>query len=91
MTQVIGNRGTGKSNQLMLLAKERNAVYACENPYAMREKALAYGIVGITFISYSDLFTGEYEDAPVVIDELETFVKEYIGGKLIGYSLTQGD
>lgn len=91
MVQVIGNRGTGKSSQLMLLAKEKNAVYACENPYAMREKALAYGIVGITFISYSNLFTGEYEDTPVVIDELETFVKDYIGGKLIGYSLTQGD
>lgn len=91
MTQIIGERSCGKSAQLMLLAKEENAIYACENPYAMREKALAYGIAGITFISYSDLFTGEYEDVPVVIDELEMFVKDYIGGKLIGYSLTQGD
>lgn len=91
MVRIIGNRATGKTSQLMLLAKEKNAVYACENPYAMREKALAYGIIGITFISYSDLFTGEYEDASVVIDELEVLVKNYIGGTLIGYSLTQGD
>ena len=91
MFQIIGERGCGKTSQLMLLAKEKNAFYACENPYAMREKALAYGIIGITFISYSELFSGEYEDKPIVIDELETFVKEYIGGNLIGYSLTQGD
>lgn len=75
----------------MLLAKEKNANYVCFNPYAMREKALAYGITGINFISFSDLFTGEYIDQPVVIDELELFVKDYIDCNLIGYTLTKGD
>ena len=89
--RIIGNRATGKTSQLMLLAKEKGANYACLNPYAMREKALAYGLTGINFISFSDLFTGEYIDQPVVIDELELLVKYYTDGKLIGYTLTKGD
>lgn len=28
----------------MLLAKENNGYYVCNNPYSMREKAKAYGI-----------------------------------------------
>lgn len=91
MIRIIGDRGCGKTSQLMLLAKEKGANYACFNPYAMREKALAYGLTGINFISFSDLFTGEYMDQPVVIDELELFVKYYADCKLIGYTLTKGD
>ena len=89
--QIIGKRSSGKTSQLMLLAKEKNANYACMNPYAMREKALAYGLTGINFISVSDLFTGNYIDQPVVIDELEMFVKRYTDCNLIGYTLTEGN
>lgn len=91
MIQIIGNRSSGKTSQLMLLAKEKGAIYACFNPYAMREKALAYGLTGINFISFSDLFTGEYIDQPVVIDEIELLVHDYIDGNLIGYTLTKDD
>ena len=89
--RIIGERASGKTSQLMLIAKEKGANYACMNPYAMREKASAYGLTGINFISFSDLFTGEYMDQPVVIDELELFVKYYTDCKLIGYTLTKGD
>ena len=60
------------------------------NPSAMRQKAYSYGITGIEFISYSQLFNGEYE-GDVMIDELEGFVQNYIDCSLTGYSLTNED
>ena len=60
MYRIIDGRGTGKTSRLMLLAKETNGTIVCGNPKAMREKALAYGIVGIDFISYNDfLLSGQ--------------------------------
>ena len=47
-------------------------------------------VTGIDFISYSELFTGSW-DNKVMIDELETFVSTYIDAKVIGYSLTNED
>ena len=90
MYRIIDSRGTGKTSRLMLLAKETNSAIACMNPNAMRQKAYAYGITGINFISYSQLFTGEYE-GNVMIDELEIFIQNYIDCKLTGYTLTNED
>lgn len=90
MYRIIDSRCSGKTSRLMLLAKETNSAIACMNPSAMRQKARAYGITGIDFISYSDLFNGEYDDK-VMIDELETFVQNYIDCKLTGYTLTNED
>ena len=53
MYRIIDGRSSGKTGRLMLLAKEKNAAIACSNPSAMRQKAYAYGITGIDFISYS--------------------------------------
>ena len=90
MYRIIDGRGSGKTSRLMLLAKETNSAIACMNPHAMRTKAYAYGITGIEFISYSDLFNGKYE-GDVMIDEMETFVQQYIDCKLTGYSLSNED
>ncbi len=90
MYRIIDSRSSGKTSRLMLLAKETGAAIACSNPSAMRAKAYAYGITGIDFISYSDLFTGGWNDN-VLIDEIEDFVKQYTDAKLIGYSLTNED
>ena len=62
MYRIIDNRGSGKTSRLMLLAKETNSIIACVNPYAMREKAHAYGITGLTFISYEELLTQSWTD-----------------------------
>ena len=91
MYRIIEGRGTGKTSRLMLLAKETNSAIACSNPSAMRQKAYSYGIIGIDFISYSDLFTGGWTDENVLIDELEEFVKQYIDANITGYSLTNED
>ena len=90
MYRIIDSRSSGKTSRLMLLAKETNSAIACYNPPAMRQKAYAYGITGIDFISYSDLFNGGW-DGNVLIDELEHFVTEFIDAKITGYSLTNED
>lgn len=92
MYRIIDDRGSGKTGRLMLLAKETGAKIACNNPGAMRQKAYAYGITGIDFIPYSDLFSGTVDpDDKIMIDELEVFVKEYVDGQLTGYTLSKDD
>ena len=90
MYRIIDSRSSGKTSRLMLLAKETNSAIACYKPPAMRQKAYAFGITGIEFIPYSDLFNGYY-DGNVLIDELEHFVTEFIDAKITGYSLTNED
>ncbi len=92
MYRIIDNRGSGKTGRLMLLAKETGSKIACNNPQAMRQKAYAYGITGIDFIPYSDLFNGTIDlKDNIMIDELELFIKEYIDGQLTGYTLSKDD
>ena len=92
MYRIIDSRGSGKTSRLMLLAKETGSKIACSNPSAMRQKAYAYGITGIEFIPYSDLFNGAIDlDDKVMIDEMELLVKEYIDGDLTGYTLSNED
>lgn len=90
MYRIIDGRATGKTSRLMLLAKETGAVIACANPENMRRKAMNYGIIGLTFISYKDLLSCGRRFNKVLIDELETFVHYSIGvnGSVIGYSLS---
>ena len=90
MYRIIDSRSSGKTSRLMLLAKETNSAIACSNPSAMKTKAYAYGITGIDFIPYSDLFNGYYT-GNVLIDELEEFVKGYTDANITGYSLTNED
>ena len=91
MYRIIGGRSSGKTMNLMLLAKETGSAIACSNPSAMRAKAHAYGLTGIDFISYADLFTGECEGTNVMIDEMENFITQNINCKLTGYSLSNED
>ena len=76
MYQVIDARGSGKTGRLMLLAKEHNGVLVCSNPYAMKEKAKAYGFFGFDIISYQDYTQHNYQAGKYVfIDELDEYVK----------------
>ena len=89
MYRIIDNRGSGKTGRLMLLAKETNSAIACSNPLAMKQKAYAYGITGIDFISYDDLIHGW--DGNVMIDELEMFIKYVTSAEVMGYTLSNED
>lgn len=95
MYRIIDDRGTGKTSQLMLLAKENNAKFVCASPRAMETKAHGYGIVGIEFMSYFDFVHSKGEDiGPYVVDEFESLEKYFQGtycgqGELIGYTLSK--
>jgi hypothetical protein len=91
MYRIIDSRSSGKTSRLMLLAKETGAKVACSNPNSMQQKAYAYGITGIDFIPYSDLFSGKYDNDNILIDELDKFVSNFTDGKLLGYTLTNED
>lgn len=53
--QIIGGRGIGKTKALMELAQETGGTIICQNATHMREKAKAYGITNIKFLSYRDV------------------------------------
>lgn len=89
MIRIIDGRGTGKTGQLLLLAKEHNATFVCSNPRAMEYKAKQYGIDGIEFISYEKFSTILTHEKEYVIDELECFVKSAFGNSLIAYTLSK--
>lgn len=97
MVRIIDGRGTGKTSRLMLLAKENDAIFVCSNPKAMEQKAHAYGITGITFMSYTDfILTAHGRACKFVIDELEYFAlvaARAVGSKseCIGYTLSKED
>ena len=88
MYRIIDGRGTGKTSRLLLLAKENNGIVVCKNPDHMREKAYAYGLTGIEFVSYYD-FNPIYEyDKPVFIDEIDLYFK-HLNGAIKGYTISE--
>ena len=94
MYRIIDSRGSGKTSRLMLLAKETNSIIACMNPYAMREKAHAYGITGLTIVGYKDILDKNNDSLRgrnVMIDEIESFAKYQLSTKLTGYTLSNED
>lgn len=103
MYRVIDNRCAGKTGRLMLIAKETNATFVCANPRGMKQKAHAYGITGIDFISYEEAidhmrnfdsrYTADSRKQNIVIDELEVFAQMCLGmnGTLVGYTLSNED
>lgn len=80
MIKIIDAQGSGKTKKLMNIAKENNAIFVCANPKAMEQKAHAYGIIGLNFISYHDLIKEYYhkslEEQNFVIDEIECFIEQ---------------
>lgn len=92
MIQIIDKSSSGKTNKLLLLAKEKNATIVCENPYIMKEKAIRYGLLGLNFMSYGDYYIQDFNEIinfDYVIDDLDCFLRYYFGDKLIGFTLTK--
>lgn len=92
MIQIIDKSSSGKTTRLLLLAKEKNATIVCENPYAMKEKAIRCNLFGLNFISYQDFedyYNNEIIKNNYVIDDLDYFLKYHFGNKFIGFTLTK--
>lgn len=90
MYRIIDERGSGKTNRLLLLAKENNGIVVCANPATMIEKAYNYGIVGADFLSYEwYAYTDNYDTSkPIFIDELELFLKKF-DYNINGYTISK--
>lgn len=91
MNRIIDGRSTGKTSRLMLLAKENNGIIVCHNPRTLREKAYAYGITGIDYLSYADfidLMITTQIHRPIYIDELDNFLL-LLNTNIKGYSLSE--
>lgn len=94
MYRIIDTKASGKTRQLMEIAKENKAIFVCSNPRAMEAKAHAYGIVGIEFIDYFTFLDDRgKEPANYVVDEIEMLLHYMFGmnRNLTGYTLTNGD
>ena len=80
---ISGGKGTGKTRALLEKAKAENGIVACKDPEAMRERAYDYGIVGLDFVGYGDIYlTGK----PVYIHDINKFI-EYNIPETAGYTL----
>lgn len=84
---IIGNAGTGKTKELLQIAKENNAVVVCWNPDAMRVKAQNYGFYGMEFYGYDEI-RDLREDREIVVDELGDFFRFGLKLKLDGFNMT---
>lgn len=85
MKRIIGERGSGKTKQLMEYARKEDAIFVCYNPYAMHQKALDYGITGLTFIDYTEwkMRMAEHREEKYVVDELDRLLNRY---GVLGYT-----
>ena len=91
MYQVIGKRGSGKTINLITLAKENNAILVTCNPEYVFRKMYDLGITGIEVMSYGQFQAGTYNfgrNKPYIIDEIESYVKFTSGKDLIAFSLS---
>ena len=84
---IIGNSSSGKTRQLLEMAKEADAVVVCQNPEAMRVKAQNYGLYRMDFCGYDEVRNLE-AGRPVMIDELGSFFKYNYDVSLEGFNMT---
>ena len=91
MYRIIDSRSTGKTSRLLLLAKENNGVVVCLNPKKTQEKAYAYGLIGIDYVSYIDYINNpdEVGNKPIYIDDLECFMACFTKNNLSGYTISE--
>lgn len=92
--KIIGERGSGKTKKLLLLAQSNNAVFVCSNPSAMIEKAHSYGLRGIEVQSYEDYCfsknTKYSRSKKYVIDDIDLFLNCF-EKNVIAFSATEED
>jgi hypothetical protein len=86
MFVISGKKGTGKTKTLLERAKSENAIVVCEDTMAMRERAYAYGITGLSIMSYVEFDTLEKVEEPVYIHDVNKYIS-YGNRTVKGYSV----
>lgn len=76
---IMRGQGSGKTKELLLYAKENDAIVLTRNPYALREKAYAYGIVGLEIYDYATFDTGAavFNGRKVVFHKLDETIADF--------------
>jgi hypothetical protein len=91
MYRIIKPRGSGKTEEILHLAEENNAIVVCSNPHIYKKMAAIRGWNDdIIFVSYKDYLNKQYDyndRTPIVIDEIDGLLN-CLKGDIIGYSLS---
>lgn len=94
MYRIIKPRGMGKTEEIIQLAEEHDAIVICNNPHIYKKMAAIRGWNDdLIFISYQDYLNKQYDyndKTPIVIDEIDGLLKS-LKGDIIGYSLSPED
>lgn len=92
MLRITGDRGCGKTAQLLYYAAENEAIFVCAGNagYAkyLAEKLQIPNREKIQFITYSELNnTFKGNNRKIVIDEIDSFIKFNFGNNIIAYTI----
>ena len=85
---IIGGNCTGKTRQMLEEAKKNGATVICKHPLHMQEKANAYGILGLKYISYEDFLTSKVCGEKIAIDEIGDFMMSCFSVELDSFTMT---
>lgn len=86
MFKIIDGRATGKTTQLVCLAKEFNYTIVSNNPKYVYSICNKLGIQGIEIISYRNfLNNSKYENKKYLIDDCSSFLRT-VNSNIVGYS-----
>ena len=92
MYRILGKRGSGKTTNLITLAKETGAVLVVSNVDYVVNKMYQLGITGVDIMSYTQFANSQRSfDKQYLIDDIEGFTKVIFGKNFIGYSQTIDD
>lgn len=72
-------QGSGKTKELLMYAKENNAIVITRNAYGLREKAYAYGITGLDIYEYAIFDTAPFvlEGRKIVFHKLDEAISGF--------------
>ena len=92
MLRITGDRGCGKTSQLLYYAAENEAIFVCVGNvgYAkyLAEKLQIPNREKIQFITYSELNNiSKGNNRKIVIDEIDSFIKFNFGNNIIAYTV----
>lgn len=85
MYRIIGERGTGRTTKLMELARNTGAIFV-GSKWAV-DLAPLRGFDDIKAMTFEELAEHRFDDPSqkFVIDNMEHFIENFVGGNLIGY------
>ena len=84
---IVGAPSSGKTKEMLQMAKDLDAVVICRNPEAMRVKAQNYGLFRMEFYGYNEI-EDLREGRNVVIDELGEFFLHGLNLRLDGFNMS---